>query len=103
MKKTIQDLKMKIETIKKWQKETTLELESLGKRSGLIDASINNRIHELEDRRENLRGRRNHKKHWHNRQRKCKMEKAPNPKHLGNSGQNEKTILYLRTIGIEES
>jgi DNA anti-recombination protein RmuC len=31
MNKTIQDLKMKIETIKKSQKETTLELENLGK------------------------------------------------------------------------
>jgi hypothetical protein len=37
------------------------------------------------DRRENLRGRR------HNRQRKCKMQKSPNPKHPGNPGHNEKT------------
>jgi hypothetical protein len=35
MKKKIQDLKMKIETIKKSQRETTLELENLGKRSGV--------------------------------------------------------------------
>ena len=40
--KTIQDLKMEVETIKKTQKETTLELENLGKRSGIIDASITN-------------------------------------------------------------
>jgi prefoldin subunit 5 len=38
--KTIQDLKMEIKTIKKSQRETTLELENLGKRSGVIDASI---------------------------------------------------------------
>jgi hypothetical protein len=42
--KTIQDLKMEIETIKKSQRETTLELENLGKRSGVIDASITDRI-----------------------------------------------------------
>ena len=48
--KTIQDLKVEIETIKKSQRETTLEIENLGKRSGIIDASITNRIQEIEDR-----------------------------------------------------
>ena len=41
---------MKLETIKKSQRETTLELENLGKRSGVIDASITNRIQEIEER-----------------------------------------------------
>jgi predicted nucleic acid-binding Zn-ribbon protein len=50
MSKTIQDLKMEIETIKKSQRETTLEIENLGKRSGVIDASITNRIQEIEER-----------------------------------------------------
>jgi len=40
LKKTIQDLKMKIETIKKAQKVTTLEIENLVKKSGVMDASI---------------------------------------------------------------
>jgi predicted nucleic acid-binding Zn-ribbon protein len=48
--KTIQDLKMEIETIKKSPKETTLELENLGKRSGVIDASTTKRIQEIEER-----------------------------------------------------
>jgi uncharacterized coiled-coil protein SlyX len=48
MNKIIQDLKMEIEKIKKLQKETALELENLGKRSGVIDASITNRIQEIE-------------------------------------------------------
>jgi hypothetical protein len=39
---------MEIEIIKKPQRETTLELENLGKRSGVIDASITNRIQEME-------------------------------------------------------
>jgi predicted nucleic acid-binding Zn-ribbon protein len=50
MNKIIQDLKMEIKTIKKSQRETNLELENLEKRSGVIDASITNRIHEIEER-----------------------------------------------------
>ena len=41
---------MEIETIKESQRETTLEKENLGERSGVIDASITNRIQEIEDR-----------------------------------------------------
>jgi hypothetical protein len=40
---------METETIKKSQRETTLEMESLGKRSGFINASINNKIQEIEE------------------------------------------------------
>jgi hypothetical protein len=47
MNKNIQDLKMEIETVKKSQRETTLEIENLGKKSGAIDASISNRVQEL--------------------------------------------------------
>ena len=50
LNKIIQDLKMEVETIKKSQRETTLEIENLGKRSGVIDASITNRIQEIEKR-----------------------------------------------------
>jgi hypothetical protein len=41
---------MKVETIKKTQRETTLEIEILGKKSGDIDASISKRIQEKEER-----------------------------------------------------
>jgi hypothetical protein len=34
LNKTIQDLKRDVETIKKTQRETTLEIETLGKKSG---------------------------------------------------------------------
>jgi predicted nucleic acid-binding Zn-ribbon protein len=50
LNKTIQDIKMEIETIKKSQRETTLEIENLGKRSGVTDASITNRIQEIQER-----------------------------------------------------
>ena len=73
---------MEIETITKSQRQTTVELENLGKRAGAIDASITNRIQEMEERL--------HREHGHSNQRKCKMQKDPNPKHPGNPGHNEK-------------
>jgi hypothetical protein len=51
---------MEKETIKKSLREKTLEIQNLGKRSGVIDTSIINRIR---DRRENFRCRRYHRKH----------------------------------------
>jgi chromosome segregation ATPase len=50
MNKTILDLKREVDTIKKTQSETTLEIEILGTKSGTIDASISNRIQEMEER-----------------------------------------------------
>jgi hypothetical protein len=39
LNKTIQDLKMEVETMKKTQWEATLGIETLGKKSGTIDVS----------------------------------------------------------------
>jgi chromosome segregation ATPase len=50
LNKTIQDLKMEVETIKKTQRETSLEIEILGKKSGTTDVRISNRIEEMEER-----------------------------------------------------
>jgi chromosome segregation ATPase len=53
LNKIIQHIKVEVETIKKKkesQKEITLEIENLRKRSGAIDASINNRIQEIVER-----------------------------------------------------
>ena len=50
MNKTILDLKREVDTIKKTQSEAMLEIETLGKKSGTIDASISNRIQEMEER-----------------------------------------------------
>jgi translation elongation factor EF-Ts len=75
LNKTIQDLKREVQAIKKTQSETTLEMETLGKKSGTIDANISNRIQEI---KENLRCRRFHREHQHNNQRKYKRQKDPN-------------------------
>jgi hypothetical protein len=50
LNKTIQVLKLEVEIIMKSQKETTLEIENLGKRSEVIDASITNRIQKMKER-----------------------------------------------------
>ena len=50
LNKTTQDLKREVETIKKTQNETMLEIETLGKKSETIDASISNRIQDMEER-----------------------------------------------------
>jgi predicted nucleic acid-binding Zn-ribbon protein len=50
LNKTIQDIKREIDTIKKTQSEAMREVETLGKKSGNIDASISNRIQEMEER-----------------------------------------------------
>jgi gas vesicle protein len=47
LNKTIQDLKREVDTIKKTESEATLEIETLGKKSGTIDVSISNRIQEM--------------------------------------------------------
>ena len=78
---------MEVETIKKSPRVTTLKIANLEKKSGAINASITNRIRD----RENLRCRKYHRKHCHNIQRKCEIQKDPNPKHPGNPEHNEKT------------
>ena len=50
LSKTILYLKTEVETTKKSQRETNLEIENLGKKSGALDANINNRIQEIEER-----------------------------------------------------
>jgi uncharacterized coiled-coil DUF342 family protein len=50
LNKIIQDLRREVDTIKKTQSEATLEIQTLGKKSGTIDVSISNRTQEMEDR-----------------------------------------------------
>ena len=70
------------------KRETTLEIENLGKKSGTI---CEHQQQNTRDGRENLRCRRFHRERRHNNQRKYKMQKDPNSKHPGNPGHNEQT------------
>ena len=95
MNKTTQDLKRVVDTIKKTQSEATLEIETLGKKSGTIDASIRNRIQEMEERIsgaedsiENIST--TNKEHE-------KIQKDPNSKHPGNYEKNK------QIIGVDEN
>ena len=72
---------MERETIKKSQREKTLELENLGERSGVIDASITNRIQDIEER---ISGAEDTIKNIDTTVKKCKKQKAHNSKHPGN-------------------
>jgi hypothetical protein len=63
---------MEVETIKKTQRETTLEIEILGKKSGTISASINNKIQEMEER---ISGAEDSMENMDNNQSKCKCKK----------------------------
>jgi methyl-accepting chemotaxis protein len=92
--KTNQDIKLDIETIKKSQTETTLEIKNktkkkknLAMRSGAIDANITNRIQEIKER---ISGIEDTIENILTQQSK-KMQKVPNAKHPRNPGHNEKT------------
>ena len=50
MKEWKKELKTEMNTIKKTLKETTLDVEILKKKSGVTDASISNRLQEMEER-----------------------------------------------------
>ena len=83
--KTSQDLKMEVETIKKSRRETTLEVEILGKESEAIDANITNRIQEMKERISGTED------SIENMETTIKENaKAFNTKHPGNPGYNEK-------------
>jgi prefoldin subunit 5 len=87
MNKTIQYLKMQVETIKKSQRETTLEIEILGTKSGTIDVSISNRIQEMEERISGAEDSIESMDPTIKENAKCKKIL----KHPGNPGHNEKT------------
>ena len=90
MNKAIQDLKVKIETMKKSQKEASLEMERIEKKSGTTDAGITNRIQLIEEIFSEIYDT-NHVRCQHISQRKYKVQKDCNTKHPENSGDNEKT------------
>jgi hypothetical protein len=86
MNKDIHDLTMEIETIKKSQRESRLELENPGKKSGVIYTRITSRIQEIEER---ILGAEDTTENIDTPSEK--MQKAPKPKHPGKIGHNEKT------------
>ena len=89
LNKTIQDLK-----IGSRNNEENPKGDNTGQRKPrkeIRNHNCENQQQNTRDRRENLRCRRFHREHWHNNQRKCKVQKDPSSKHPGNPGHNEKT------------
>jgi wobble nucleotide-excising tRNase len=99
LNKTIQDLKRKVETIKKTQSETTLEIETLGKKSGTIDASISNRIQEMEERNTGAEDAIENMGTTIKENAKCKMILTQNIQEIQDTMRRPK----LRIIGIDEN
>ena len=99
LNKTIQDLKSEVETTKKTQRETTLEIESLGKKSGDRDANINNRIQEIEERISDAEDSIETMDSTVNENAKCKRLVTQNIQEI----QDTMSRPNLRTIGIDES
>jgi hypothetical protein len=96
---TTQDLKMEVNTIKKLQRETNLEIVNLGKRSGDIDASITKRIQEIEERISGSEDTIENIDTTIKKNAKCKKILTQNIQKI----QAIMRIPNLRIIGIEES
>jgi prefoldin subunit 5 len=99
LNKTIQYLKMEVETIKKSQRKTTLEIENLGKKPGTIDASITNRIQEIEERISGEEDTTENIDTTVKENEKCKKILTQNIQEI----QDTMRRPNLRIIGIEES
>jgi hypothetical protein len=99
LNKTIQDLKMYTETIKNSQREITLEIENLGKRSGIINASNTNRIQDIEERISGGKETIENTNTTVKENEKCKRILTQNIKEI----QDIMRRPILRTIGVEEN
>jgi hypothetical protein len=91
---------MEIETIKKSQRETTLKIENLGKRSGVIDASTTNKIQEIEER---ISGAEDTIENIDTTLKENAKSSTPPPKKTIQEIQNTMRRPSLRIIGTEES
>ena len=99
LNKTIQDLKMEVETIKKTQSEATLEIETLGKKSETVDASISNRIQEMEERISDAEDSIDNMDTTIKENAKCKKILTQNRQEIQGTMRRPK----LRIIGIDEN
>jgi FtsZ-binding cell division protein ZapB len=97
--KTIQDLQMEVETIKKSQREATLEIENLGKKSGVRDARITKRIQKIEERISGVEDTIENIDTTVKESTKCKNILTQNIQEI----QGTRRRPNLRILGIEES
>ena len=98
MNKIVQDLKLEIEAIKKTQIEGILEMENLGKGTGTTDASITNRIQEVEDGISSIKDKIEEKNNWPKENVKSKKFLTQNIQKIWDT--MKRSNLWI--IGIEE-
>jgi wobble nucleotide-excising tRNase len=89
---------MQVETIKKSQRETTMDIENLGKKSEATDTSITNRIQEIEERISGAEDSIENMDTTIKENAKCKKVLPQNIQEI----QDTMTRPYLRIIGIDE-
>ena len=99
LNKNIQDLKMEVETIKKSQRETTLETGNIERKSGVIDISITNIIQVIEARISGAKYTLENIDTTVKENAICKKLLTPNIQEI----QNTMRRPNLRIIGIEKS
>jgi chromosome segregation ATPase len=99
LSKTIPYLNREIETMKKSQRETTLEIEILGKKSGKIDVSISNRIQEMEERNSGAKDSIENMDTRIKENAKCKMILTQNIQEI----QDRMRRPNLQIIGVDEN
>jgi hypothetical protein len=87
-----------VETMKKTQRKTTLEIEGLGKKSGTIEVSISNRIQEMEERISGAEDSIRNRDKTIKENAKCKMILTKNIKEI----QDTKRRPNLQIIGVDE-
>ena len=99
MNKKIKGLKIQLEIMKKSQRETTVEMETLGKRLGVRDANITNRVQETEERTKGVEDTTEDIETTVKENAKCKKLLTQNIQAIQDTMQRPN----LRIIGIEES
>jgi hypothetical protein len=99
LNKTILDFKLEIQTLRKSQRETTLELENLGKISVVINASITNTIQMIDERISGADDTIENTDTTVKENAKCKKLKTQNIQEI----QDTMRRPNLRIIGVEES
>ena len=95
----VQDLKREVDTIKKTQSESTLEIETLGNKSGTINASISNRKQKMEERISNAEDSIENMETALKENEKCKTILTQNIQEI----QNTMRKPNLRKIGVHEN
>lgn len=92
MKKTVQDMNIEIQSLKKTQTWVKLEIKDVGSQTNTLEVSLKNRIQEMEERISAIKE--NIGKNGYLNLKKCKILTNSGRKHPENLGHCEKIQIY---------